>query len=122
MKISDEIIKILDYLCSKIGITIDWTSDNVLPYIEQLFEKFIKWEIGTSIGWIAICVVSTIIISIILKIFTVEDYGFVNLLIIIMVIISLITISVQLIDIITCYTFPEKVIYDFIVSKTSTNH
>lgn len=49
MQISDEIIKVLEYLCTRIGLTIDWTSSNVLPYIEQLCGKFVKWEIGTSI-------------------------------------------------------------------------
>ena len=48
MQISDEIIKVLEYLCTKIGLTIDWTSSNVLPYVEQLCGKFVKWEIGTN--------------------------------------------------------------------------
>ena len=57
MYISDEIIKILEYLCDKIGITFDWTSNNVLPYLEQICEKFIRYEIGTSIAWLIIGVI-----------------------------------------------------------------
>ena len=31
---SDEIIKVLDDLSDRVGITIDWTSQNVLPYLQ----------------------------------------------------------------------------------------
>lgn len=36
---SDEIIKVLDALCDKFGIVIDWTKQNILPEVEKLFEK-----------------------------------------------------------------------------------
>ena len=54
MTVSSEIIEVLDYLGEKLGIAIDWTSDNVLPYLQTLVDKFIKWEISTSIVWIVI--------------------------------------------------------------------
>ena len=47
MQISNEIIQVLEYLAEKIGITIDWTNNNVLPYVEQLCKKFIEWEYTT---------------------------------------------------------------------------
>ena len=40
MNFSQEIINVLDYLCNKFGIAIDWTSENVIPYIEELCERF----------------------------------------------------------------------------------
>lgn len=33
---SEEVIKILDALAEKFGLAIDWTSANVLPYLQQL--------------------------------------------------------------------------------------
>ena len=54
MKVSKEIIEVLDYIGEKIGVTIDWTSDNVIPYVKELCEKFIAWEISTSYAWITI--------------------------------------------------------------------
>lgn len=54
MQVSDQIIEVLDYLCNKIGISIDWTSENILPYIQTLCEKYIRWEIATSIIWFLI--------------------------------------------------------------------
>lgn len=46
---SEEIIKILDALADKFGIAIDWTSSNVLPYLQQLCTKYVRCEIATSI-------------------------------------------------------------------------
>ena len=71
MTVSSEIIEVLDYLGEKFGIAIDWTSNNVLPYLQTLADKFIKWEISTSIVWIAIAafVIAMIIILMNLKTF-----------------------------------------------------
>lgn len=39
MKISKEIIEVLDYIGSKVGITIDWTAENVIPYNTNIFDE-----------------------------------------------------------------------------------
>ena len=54
MTFSEQTISILDYLCQKFGIVIDWTSDTVWPMVEMLAGKYIKWEIASSIVWIVI--------------------------------------------------------------------
>ena len=59
--ISKQIIEILDYLGEKFGIAIDWSADNVIPYIQTLCEKYIKWEISTSITWLIIGVIIMIL-------------------------------------------------------------
>lgn len=112
MQVSDEVIKVLDYLCKKIGLTIDWTSNNVLPYIKQLCGKFIKWEIGTSIAWIAVAIVLIIFSVVFLKV--VDLGGYEKLIFLVIVFIAGIVIGSQIFDIVTCYTFPEKAIYDYI--------
>lgn len=45
---SDEIIKVLDTICDKFGIAIDWTSMNIMPHVEQLCEHIIQYELWTS--------------------------------------------------------------------------
>lgn len=57
MTFSEQTISILDYLCQKFGIVIDWTSDTVWPMVEMLAGKYIKWEIASSILWIVIFVI-----------------------------------------------------------------
>ena len=123
MKISDEVIKILEFLCDKIGFTIDWTSNNVLPYLEQLCEKFIKWEINTSYAWIAImccAIVFTFIFSMIVW-KTCDWDNFEWVIFVGVVVISIIVIGIQIFDIIQCNTIPEKVIYDYIREHMTNN-
>ena len=43
MEISEQVIKVLDAVCDKFGIAIDWTSNNVIPYIEQIGNKIIDF-------------------------------------------------------------------------------
>lgn len=60
MTFSEQTISILDYLCQKFGIVIDWTSDTVWPMVEMLAGKYIKWEIASSILWIVIFMMGAI--------------------------------------------------------------
>ena len=118
MQVSDEIIKVLEYMCDKVGVTIDWTSNNVLPYIQQLGEKFIRWEIGTSIGWIALTVVSIIIAFLFVKFCDLD--GLEDIFFWLTIIGAIIVIGFQVFDIIECYTFPEKAIYEYIQHYLTT--
>lgn len=119
MQISDEIIKVLEYLCTKVGITIDWTNSNVLPYLEQLCDKFVKWEIGTSITWIGIAIITAIIALIFSKVVDLD--GFEKVIFWCIACVAIYVICKQVFDIVECYTFPEKTIYDYIQSYLS-NH
>lgn len=49
---TDEIIKLLDELAKRFGIAIDWTSENVMPYLEDLFGRFITYNIVVDVVWI----------------------------------------------------------------------
>lgn len=51
---SEEIIKVLDNLGQKFGIAIDWTSQNVLPYLQDLMTRFISLQNTKAIIWIVI--------------------------------------------------------------------
>lgn len=64
---SDEIIKVLDNLGSKFGIAIDWTSQNVMPYLQDLMGRFILYRNITGGVQIAIWLVLTITSSIAIK-------------------------------------------------------
>ena len=111
MQISDEIIKVLEYLCGKIGVTIDWTSENVIPYTQTLCEKLVNWEIATSIAWIVIAILAIIASTFLLKI-DLDDFQYVFF--ILCFIVGILVICVQVFDIIECCVFPEKTIYEYI--------
>ena len=126
MKISDEIIKVLDYLGQKIGVTIDWTSKNVLPLAEQLCEKYISWEIATSLFWLAF---GAILLITGLSFARPAKRAYRNdeenfcifywVVFIILVVIGIPIICTQIYDIIECKVFPEKAIYDYIKYQLS---
>lgn len=126
---SEEIIKVLDNLCEKFGIAIDWTSQNVVPYLKELVGRFINYEVVTSIFWIIVGVIAIIIPVIVIKKISkyaekdyYSDWRFYRVVTIIfgsfIVFTFLIMILFQIYDIIECYTIPEKVIFDYLNSLT----
>ena len=126
MTVSSEIIEVLDYLGEKFGIAIDWTSNNVLPYLQTLADKFIKWEISTSILWIAIAafiIVMTITLNNLkgFREINEETYGMLWIPIIVLIIVSFMVICIQIFDIVECNVFPEKALYDFIKVMLNQN-
>lgn len=66
---SDEIIKILDDLGERLGVVIDWTSENVIPMLEVLYEKFITYSLVMSIVTEILGVLLIILASKMLKYF-----------------------------------------------------
>ena len=48
MSFSEQTITILDYICNKFGVAIDWSSENIWPTIELVASKYIKWEMVSS--------------------------------------------------------------------------
>ena len=116
MQISKEIIEVLDHIGNKFGLAIDWSSENVMPYIEQLCSKYISWEIATSIACIAISILALTVIGILEKI-TDGDWGFFA----VAFVTCLTIIGCQVFDIIECKVFPEKAIFEYIQNYI-TNH
>ena len=123
MMISKEIIEVLEYIGQKFGIVIDWSNENVMPYIKQLCERYISWEIATSFAWlIAMILIMAILIT--LLVFSIkhkqeEAAFFISILILFSGIICIPVIGKQIYDIITCKTFPELKIIEFIKYQTS---
>lgn len=44
-ELSTEIIKILDDLAERFGVVIDWADKNVMPYLMELYDRFITYKI-----------------------------------------------------------------------------
>ena len=114
MTISKEIIEVLDYVGNKFGIAIDWTSENAVPYIQSLCEKYIAWETATSIALLILGIVIAISGLLILK---ADWYGMQWIIMFFMITIAAPLIIVQIGDIIKCNTFPEMKIIEFIQMK-----
>ncbi len=130
MNVSEQIIAVIDSLCEKFGIAIDWTQENIWPYLQSLFQKYITYEICTSVMWIVAFSVLFIISCTFYKKISKKFHNdqcsddayilSVALLIFTSLILFIITL-VQATDIITSITFPEKMIFEY-VQKLTHHH
>lgn len=138
MTVSDQIIQVLDALCEKFGIVIDWTATNVLPYITTLCTKLVSYEIWTSVAWmgIMIClsVASIIAAKRLIPTFKAgleqdrQNYDIGWTLASVFAIIGLIGLNLatvivigeQIMDIIKCVTFPEMYVFEYIKGLVSS--
>ena len=58
---SEEIIKVLDNLGEKFGIAIDWTSQNIMPYIQELMNRYRSYFITSCAIWLILELVLLVI-------------------------------------------------------------
>ena len=58
MNASDQIIAVLDKLGEQMGVAIDWTSENILPYIQDLISRIAAIQIVNSVIGIVFAAVS----------------------------------------------------------------
>ena len=124
MSFSTQFIEVLDALCAKFGIIIDWTSQNVMPYLTDLATRLVNYEIWTSVAWIVILGVLFIVTWKLTKNARKDSSygnegscvcawvacGFIG-------IIFIVVASVEVFDIIRALTIPEVVIYGFLNGK-----
>ena len=136
---STEIIKVLDYIGEKVGVTIDWTSANVMPYLQELCGKYIRYEIATSIVWLIAGIILLIVAIITARCakkisntakqssrgYTTDDEEW-NIIICVAATIVCTGVGIGLVlsntfEIITCLTFPEKVIFEYVQTLLQQN-
>lgn len=53
---SEEIIKVIDELGKRFGIVIDWSNQNIIPYLQELLKRFICYRNITACVWITISI------------------------------------------------------------------
>lgn len=65
--VSDEIIKVLDNLCEKFGLAIDWSGQNILPYVQELMQRIANLQLAYGIVWLIVGIVSAILTVVCVK-------------------------------------------------------
>lgn len=126
MSFSENFINIIDAISKKLGIVIDWSNNNVLPYIEQLSARIVNYEKFTSVTGLIFTIIILIIGIILLKkagedfknndYYYCDDIGVLCSIIgSVLIMVSVVCIIVNVRDIITCLTLPEKTIIEFIM-------
>lgn len=126
---SDESIQLLDDLGQRFGIAIDWSSENVIPYLKDLMSRYISYEMITSIVLLAtftICCIGMVIaIQHLIKYEkkyneSCNSYeeimwpSVISIFCLILIIFCIAGIGDQINDIISCNTIPEKLIISYI--------
>lgn len=133
---SAQIIEVLNDICEKFGIAVDWTSKNIQPYLKEFMTKCINYKLATDIVWLVVGIVLLIIGGVLLrfafnnnrKYHEIKDYyermyskldDTADIQFIIGCICLFIAVVLTLyftINLITCVTFPEKIIIDMVRS------
>lgn len=121
MTFSKQFIEIMDALAEKLGIIIDWTSKNIVPYMENLLERFIKYETYTSLVWLILgAIILAICIIALIAAFKddIDTGGIASLILFIPILVGIAMVVNQTIDIVEVNTIPEKTIMEFIKYNT----
>ena len=133
---SAQIIEVLNDICEKFGIAVDWTSKNIQPYLKELMTKCINYKLATDIIWLVVGIILLIIGGVLLrfafnnnrKYHEIKDYhermysnlddtaGVQFIIGGICLSIAAVLILYFTINLITCFTFPEKIILDMVRS------
>ena len=122
MTVSNQIIAVLDAICEKFGIAIDWTASNIMPYLQDLCKRIVSYEIATSVAWIVLQVVIVVLAFHIRnkKVKPIaesdgDDHSLSGYTIVcaIITVIAFIVVCVQAVDIVRALTIPEITIYYF---------
>lgn len=133
---SAQIIEVLNDICEKFGIAVDWTSKNIQPYLKELMTKCINYKLATDIVWLVVGIILLIIGGVLLrfafnnnrKYHEIKDYHermYSNLdetaatqFIFggICLGVAVILILYFTINLLACLTFPEKIILDMVRS------
>ena len=119
----DQIINVLNVACEKVGMAIDWTSDNVIPYAEDFYRRFIMYTVTKTITSMIVVVILFIICVALLKkvkknrLNIDEKCGagvfWIAYLVILFFICVISRCFFEMSDtLIECFTIPEKVVFD----------
>ena len=71
MNFSDQLITILDDLGKRFGVLVDWSSDNIMPYAQDLCSRIAKYNIATNIfGLVVVVILFLIGVALLLKLYS----------------------------------------------------
>lgn len=113
----------------RFGIAIDWSSENVMPYLKDLMSRFINYEMITSVVWMVVFIICCTLMFIAIKKLiqyqkshnkTCSHYEEIiwptitSVIFVFLIVFCLIGISCQINDLILCNTIPERLIINYI--------
>ena len=67
MTFSEQFKDIFNMLCEKIGVAIDWTQDNIVPYIMELCKRLVVLNIVEEALWLISGIAIIVVIGLLFK-------------------------------------------------------
>lgn len=133
---STQIIEVLNDICEKFGVAVDWTSKNVQPYLKELMMKCVNYKLATDIVWLVVGIILLIIGGVLVRFAltnnrkyneindyyermrsTLDEVAGVQFIIgSICLGVAVVLILYFTINLVTYFTFPEKIILDMVRS------
>ena len=125
MTVSDQIIQVIDNLCEKFGLVIDWTSETAVPYMATLCTKLVSFEIWSSVAWLIIMLVGFIVALMLIRKFRHSGIDVIVPISMVSGFFCMFAISgciAQIMDIIKCLTFPEMFVFEYVQRVINAAH
>lgn len=114
----------LQKLAEQFGLALDFSKENVIPCLQQLAERVVKYETGQSIFWLVIGVILlilgiTFIVLVVKKVNDWDEDALIPLAIvgIFFILIAGCVICLQVNDLILCKYLPEKILLRYVSTK-----
>lgn len=67
MTFSEQFKDIFNMLCEKIGVAIDWTQENIIPYVMELCKRFVILNIVEEALWLVSGIIAVVVIGFLFK-------------------------------------------------------
>lgn len=64
---SEEIIKVLDYICAQLGVAVDWSAENVMPQAMDILGRYRVFQIVSDIFLLVVFIGLIFIVGYLLK-------------------------------------------------------
>lgn len=128
MQLSEQLILVLDELCKRFGIAIDWTAQNILPYLQEIAGKIVRYEIAKSSFWVLFAIAAIFSVCKLVK--RIPKYGdewdrehdswstpyTIAVSTVPFIVFALFVIALwEILNIIKCVFFPEAILYGYIL-------
>lgn len=105
--------QVLQKIGEQFGLMLDWSNENIIPYLKELAQRVVQYETWQSIFWLIIGVLIIIlgIVFIILESKGILDAeGFLTVIGFIGIVVGIVIICSQIDDILLCKYLPEKIL------------
>ena len=109
-----DLIDVITYISDKLGVAVDWGSNNLVPYLQELGNKIVAYKENIAWMWVIVGIIVAVIgVGTLIGYFVSQDGVWIFAAVCCLGVAACIIIP-NMYTVIACQTFPEKVILDYI--------